>query len=152
MQTLTKRIVFVCTGNTCRSPMAQAIGQSVAQSLAADGQNIEVLSAGVAAGYGHPASAQSVQVMQERGIDLRDHASQQLSYELIESADLVLTMTPAHAQAAMQIAPDMAHKISPLDPVHPIADPIGQPVEVYRHVAEQLEELIVARFKEMTDE
>ena len=152
MSTVTKRVVFVCTGNTCRSPMAEAIGQFVADALTTDELKIEVASAGVAAGYGHPASAQSVQVMHERGLDLLGHSSQQLSYEIIELADTVLTMTPAHAEAAKQIAPDMVHKISPLDPVHPIADPIGQPVEVYRHVAEQLEELIVARFKEMTDE
>ena len=71
---------------------------------------------------------------------------------MVDRADIILTMTPSHAQAVMQIAPDSAHKVFPIDPLNPIADPIGQPIEVYREVADQLETLIDARFKEFIDE
>jgi protein-tyrosine-phosphatase len=68
---------------------------------------------------------------------------------MVDRADVILTMTPSHAQAVMQMAPGAVHKVFPIDPVHPIGDPIGHPIEVYREVADQLEELVEARLKEI---
>ncbi|SIS41189.1 low molecular weight protein arginine phosphatase [Salimicrobium flavidum] len=88
-------ILFVCTGNTCRSPMAEAI-------LKDKNEGFDVQSAGVFAGEGHPLSAQAREVMEEEDVET-DHHSQPVTPELLEWADLILTMTERHKQAlAMQ--------------------------------------------------
>jgi protein-tyrosine-phosphatase len=132
--------------------MAQAIAYAWIQAHQPQEVRIEVCSAGVAAGTGYAASDQAVEVMLERGNELRDHSSQPLTRALIEVADFVFTMTPAHAEAAKRLAPGFADRIFLLDPDHPIADPIGHSVQVYRQVADQLETLIHARLKEIIDE
>ncbi len=152
MDKLKTRVVFVCTGNTCRSPMAEGLARAWERRRTPNGLTIEVSSAGVAAGDGSPASDQTLQALREREIDLSTHQSRLLTPEMVDRADIILTMTPSHAQAVMQIAPDSAHKVFPIDPLNPIADPIGQPIEVYREVADQLETLIDARLKEFIDE
>lgn len=152
MDQLNISIIFVCTGNTCRSPLAKGLAQDWVNRRVPDGLNITIESAGVAAYEGAPASDQTLDVLRERGIDLRSHRSRVLTPQMIDRADIVLTMTPSHAQAAMQIAPDSAHKVFPIDPHNPIADPFGQPIGVYRQVADQLETLIDARLKEFIDE
>lgn len=152
MDKLTTRVLFVCTGNTCRSPMAQGLAQDWEKKRTPDGLSFEIESAGIAAGDGQPASEQTLDVLRERGIDLSSHRARQLTAEMIDRADLVFTMTPSHAQAVMQIAPGSVHKVFPIDPLRPIDDPIGRPVEVYRDVADQLQALIEARFKEIIDE
>ncbi len=149
MRVLTMRVIFVCTGNTCRSPMAQALGRDWARGREPDGLTLEIESAGIAAGEGYPAADQAIETMRERGIELQRHQSRSLTPEMIDHADAIFTMTPSHAQAVMQMAPGSVHKVFPIDPVHPIADPVGQPIEVYREVADQLRELVVARLEEM---
>jgi L-threonylcarbamoyladenylate synthase len=125
MDKLKTRVVFVCTGNTCRSPMAEGLARDWEHRRDPNGLSIEVCSAGVAAGTGSAASPQTLEVLRERGIDLSAHQSRMLTPEMVDRADVVLTMTPSHAQAVMQIAPDSAHKVFPIDPLNPIADPIG---------------------------
>ncbi len=152
MNKLTTRVLFVCTGNTCRSPMAEGLAREWERQRTPNGLTIEVRSAGIAAGEGNPASQQTIDVLRERGVELGDHRASVLTPETVDWADLVYTMTPSHAQAVMQIAPNSAHKVFPLDPLHPIADPIGAPIGVYREVADQLGALIDARLKEIIDE
>ncbi len=152
MNKLTTRVLFVCTGNTCRSPLAEGLAREWERRRTPNGLTIEVGSAGVAAGQGAPASPQTLEVLRERGINLSTHHARMLTPEMVDEADVIFTMTPSHAQAVMQIVPDSAHKVFPIDPHTPIADPIGQPIEVYRQVADQLETLIEARLKEYIDE
>jgi len=152
MRELTTRVLFVCTGNTCRSPMAAGLAREWARSREPDGLTIEIDSAGIAAGDGQPAADQAIETLRERGGDLGSHRSKILTLEMIDQADLILTMTPSHAQAVMQIAPGAEHKVFPIDPLHAISDPIGQPIEVYREVADQLGILIERRLQEIIDE
>ena len=146
---LNTHILFVCTGNTCRSPMAEAIARELIRKLPPSGISFSVESAGVAAGDGYSASSEAEEVLKERGIDLSGHQSKMITPEMIERAQVIFTMTPSHAQALMQIAPQAVHKIFPIDQTHPIADPIGQSAEVYRQVADTLEELIKSKLKEL---
>ncbi|MEI7025731.1 low molecular weight protein arginine phosphatase [Paenibacillus sp. y28] len=104
------RILFVCTGNTCRSPLAEAMMRK----LASDYQiTLEVRSAGVAAVSGGPASRHSQTVMKERGLP-SEHQSQALSRELVEWADMVLTMTMGHKQRIVQLFPGAVDKVHTL--------------------------------------
>ncbi len=129
--------------------MAQVIAQQLIQTLAPTEFLIKVNSAGVAAGDGFNASQEAVIVMNQRGIDLSGHQSKMLTIELVEWADVIFAMTPSHAQAVLRGAPHAKNKVFPVDAMHPVLDPIGGPVEVYREVADQLERLIRARLEEI---
>ncbi|MEN8374702.1 MAG: Sua5/YciO/YrdC/YwlC family protein [Gemmatimonadota bacterium] len=93
----TFNLLFVCTGNTCRSPMAEGVTRAL---LAERGWGpVAVTSAGVAAAVGAPASAGALRVAAGQGIDLADHRARQLSRERVHWADLILAMGPAHVEA-----------------------------------------------------
>ena len=139
-------IVMVCTGNTCRSPMAEALmKKQIADKLGCkwdelDQHRIKVISAGIAAGNGHPVSMQSVEVMKERGLDIADHESQPMTDQLVMFADHILTMTKGHWQAIVSYWPDVANRTSVVSVEgHDVSDPIGAPIEVYRSCAEQID-------------
>ncbi len=138
-------ILFVCTGNTCRSPMAEAIARKVAKEM---GETAEFLSAGVAAFSGDSASQNALQVMQEYGTDLSSHRARVLTRELVEQADLILCMTHSHRNAVLRIAPEAGDKVkllkvaAALDGALEVSDPFGQSVDVYRRVAQEMEDAI----------
>ena len=139
-------MVFVCTGNTCRSPMAEALmRRRVAEDLKCSPEDLEeqgvmIVSAGIAAQPGGQASPESAQVAKERGLDLSGHESQPLGERLLRFADLVLTLTRSHRDAIVAQWPDSAARVKLLcRDGSDVADPIGGPIELYRRCADQID-------------
>jgi protein-tyrosine phosphatase len=138
-------IIFVCTGNTCRSPMAELLmRENLAKTVGCtldelDERGIVVMSAGIAAAPGCPPATEAVQVMKEQGLDLSRHEAQPLTEQLVRHADLILAMTQSHMQSIVERWPDASPRTSLLMPDRAdVADPIGQTVGAYRHCAAQL--------------
>lgn len=138
---MSKKILFVCTGNTCRSAMAAAIFNDIAVK-----KNIDVMidSAGIMAADGEPASENAVKVLSEAGIDLSYHRSKMLSAELIDMADVILTMTNTHKNAILPYAPDKVFTLKEyVGEKGDVADPYGGDESVYRLTAVELNELLI---------
>lgn len=145
MEQLERLILFVCTGNTCRSPLAERIARAIDAGSPATGITTRFASAGIAAADGMPATPDADATLRSRGIDPGEHQSRALTSEMIEEAEIIYTMTPSHAEAIMNAAPDAAHKVFPLADAEPVEDPIGQGPEVYQRTADQIERLVRAR-------
>jgi len=137
--------VFVCTGNTCRSPMAEGLAiKALSEKLGCDAKDLPkngfwIESAGVLAFPGGPASIQSVQALDKFGADISSHASQKLTSELINCSDLIFCCTRQHLSEARCLAPSAADKMRLLDPDGDIPDPIGADVSVYLEIAERID-------------
>jgi len=115
------RLLFVCTGNTCRSPMAEAIARDRA---ARRGLDVEVHSAGLMTGPGAPAAEHARRLAAERGLDLEAHRSSVLTSDLLAGSDLVLGMTGRHVDALRPALPGAEiHLLTAFLPTdHPLAD------------------------------
>jgi protein-tyrosine phosphatase len=139
-------LVFVCTGNTCRSPMAEVLARNlIAQHLNCRSEELEdrgviVASAGMAASLGGRPSPQAVEVLRARGLDLTQHESQPLADQLVRHADLILTMTRGHRDAILAQWPAAASRVQVLrEDETDVPDPVGGPAELYARCAEQIE-------------
>ena len=136
-----KNILFVCTGNICRSPMAEYM----LASRLSDKTDWDVRSAGVFAGNGMVASRLSVETLDEIGIDMRSHRSRALGRELVDWASVVVVMTGSHRDQISTLFPDAMEKVFLLKSFDPecrsgdVEDPIGLPIGVYRSVRGQVE-------------
>lgn len=130
-------IVFVCTGNTCRSPLAEGI----LKKIVGDTDDIKVLSRGLAATEFSKASDNSIRAAMQFGVDISNHRSHILTQDDVYSADLVLTMTSSQAQAIRNALPGESSKVYSIDEYTgcgDIDDPYGGDYDVYLKCASQL--------------
>jgi len=147
-------VLFVCSGNTCRSPMAEAIARRIlADKLHVSADDLEtkgisVLSAGSFALPGARATPQAVDAVKPLGGDLSRHRSRPLSVELIHQADVIFTMSRNHSQAVSALVPSASEKTATLDPDKDVEDPIGGDLSLYQELAVDLKKLIEKRLEE----
>ena len=140
------KIVFICTGNTCRSPMAEAILRSRLPDALKD--KFEISSAGVFAWDGEPASSQAIKVLEEIGIDLSGHRARRMTEEITRDAALVVAMTEAHRLQVLADSPSAESKVILLGSLDgsrndaDIADPIGGSKDVFTAARDEIAELV----------
>ena len=146
------RILFVCTANICRSPMAAGIFSKVIEEKG-ESEQWKVESAGTWGLDGESASIGSQTVMNELGIDITDHHSRRVTYDLLESFDLILTMESGHKEALQVEFPELSDRVFMLSEMinveEDIPDPIGGPIEEYKASADLIEHYILNGFTEI---
>jgi protein-tyrosine-phosphatase len=151
---LNRVFLFVCSGNTCRSPMAAAIGNAhLAARLKIPFETmgtagVRALSAGVSARAGAPMSPEAQQTLHQLGVPVPQHAARNLTVELARQVEMIFCMTRAHHKAVIETIPSVAGKTYCLDPDSDIEDPIGGGLDDYIKCAHHIHRLVLWRLDE----
>jgi len=158
MRTVT--ILFVCTGNVCRSPMAEGFAKKIlaekfgcsVDDLSEKGYKVE--SAGVMACDGAEASPEAIKACGEAGVDIRGHGARYVTADMLERADFVYVMDRTHHRAVMELAAprskqDLGRRLDFLRPDGEIADPIGMSLDTYRSCAKEIAKCVRERLDEI---
>jgi protein-tyrosine-phosphatase len=136
------KILVICTGNTCRSPMASGMLKEMLEEKGRS--DIEVDSAGIFAFEDQSASENAISAAETNGFDLKDHKAKRLDKSLLSKADLVITMTNSHRDAILNFMPSMKSKIFTLNSFvgkeGDIIDPFGCSLEVYEQTLSEIKE------------
>ena len=137
--------LVVCTGNTCRSPMGEALLKEIlaeklhCQTSELKEKGIVVTSAGVSAMPGGAPSHQAVEVMNRMGMDISQHSSQPINVELAKSSDMIFTMTRRHRDVILAHWPELNGRVhTVMRDGTDVSDPFGMPVDIYQRCAEQV--------------
>ena len=140
-----KNILFVCTGNSCRSVMAEGLFRHLVKGRE---KSFLIGSAGTNALDGYEASEQAVQVMKKEGIDVSNHRSRRLTSAMVRSADKIFVMETRHREAILQAWPEASEKVHLLSSAE-VPDPIGSSEYFYKNVFSVIREGVKNIVKEM---